>query len=217
MVLKSPPTADASPDKMSKLEQLVPERILKILGDPPTLPFESVDQFNDIFYEMVLHFSPRKSDITDFILVRGITDLHWEIGRLTHMSLAAKELSLPAAAVQLMKKQLVEQFDTDLHLEEHVTPIVRAAARGSAKHRDFFNDLAESAGVTQQMLQVVAYSKELNIISAIEDSIARLERRRDQLVRYYEERRRTAEAMSKLAGGMSRTATDIEVSATSAK
>lgn len=217
MASKSPSTAEAPKDERPKLEQLLPERIANILGEPPTLPFESVEQFNALFTEMILHLSPRETDATDFILVREITDLQWEIGRLTRMDRAAMEISLPAAAVQLMKPQLEKEFETDMNLEKIVSPILREAARGSVEHRDFFNDLARKAGVTHDMLQVVAYSKQLKTMNAIEDSIARKERRRDQLVLYYEERRRTAAAMSKLAGEVSRTATDIEISDQSAK
>jgi uncharacterized protein (UPF0261 family) len=117
----------------------------------------------------------------------------------------------------LMRPELEKEFETDMNLEKIISPILREAARGSVEHRDFFNDLAKKAGVTHQMLQVVAYGKQLKTINAIEETVARKERRRDQLVLHYEERRKIAAAMSKLAGGVSRTATDIEISDQSAK
>lgn len=194
----------------SKLEQLVPEDILRVLGEPPILPFESEEDFNALFVAMILYFNPK--GLLEFMLVWEITVHQWIISSLASMHKSAMMVALPAAAMQLMKPQLADGFDIHPIIEGDVAPTLRMAAAGSAEHQEFFDRLMKKAGVSRQMLQVAAYSKSLDTISAIDDAIAKRERRRDQAIRILDERRKTLSAMARNGGPEHNSVVDVEAS-----
>lgn len=199
-----------TPVEPSKLEQLVPEDILKVLGDPPVLPFESAENYNALFVAIILHLNPK--GLMEFMLVWEITVHQWSISSLASMHNSAMMVALPAAAMQLMKPQLADGFDIHPITEADVAPELRMAAAGSVEHQEFFDSLMKKAGVSRQMLQVAAYSKALDTISAIDDTIAKRERRRDQAIRVLEERRRILTAMARNSGLDHNSGVDAEAS-----
>ena len=192
-----------------KLSNLLPKRITKFLGERPTLPFESDDDFDALHAELVVSLDPK--DFMEDVWVGEIAHAQWDIIRMRDWRRAAIENNLPDAALQMMRPELNQAVHDDkADLQEEATHIVRCAARGSAPHQKFFNSILAKAKVTHNMLNVEAYRISLPTISALDEAIAKAERRRDQILREMEQRRQLMAAMKRVNGGPPARVVDID-------
>lgn len=177
-----------------KTEKLIPDHIAALLGEPPVQTFESKEEYDALFSAMVAHFEPR--DLIDFFAVRDIADLMWMIRGLKSMRKAQMELNLPAAASQLMGKEIESHYKAGNYLAETIiTPVIRKAVNGETKSQKLFNSIAAAAGVNNESLMVTAYSMGLDTITKIEEAISKKELRCDGLMRGFEQRAKMRAAM----------------------
>ena len=203
-----PPKA-SSPNGPPKLSDLLPKRIAGFLGERPTLPFESNVDFDALHAELIVALDPK--NFVEDVHVRDIACIQWDILRMRNMRLAAIEKGLPDATLRLMTPEFRQAInDDDAELEEEASYILRNAARGSVPHRKFFNSVAAKAGVTRHMLNVVAYTMALPTINALDEAIAKAERRRDQILRDLERRHSTLAAMKGGSSGPFAPVVDID-------
>ena len=194
-----------------KLGDLLPKRIAGLIGERPTLPFESDEDYDALHAQLIVALDPK--DFMEFIRVKEIADAQWDILRLRGWRLAAIEKGLPEAALRLMRPELQQAVhDADADLQEETTYILRSAARGSVSHRNFFNSIVAKAGITHHMLNVVAYGMALPTISAIDEAVAKQERRRDQVLHDMEKRRQVLPAMKGGSRGPAAPVLDIDPS-----
>jgi hypothetical protein len=192
-----------------KLSDLLPKRIAEILGERPTLPFESNDDFDALLAEFIAALDPK--EFMDWISVKEIADAQWDILRMRGWRRAAIEKGLPDATLRLMTPELSQAVhDDDADPKEEATYILRCAARGSAAHQKFFNSIVDKAGVTHHMLNVVAYGMALPTINAIDEAVAKAERRRDEILRDMGKRRQMLPAMRRGSGGPSGPVVDVD-------
>lgn len=195
-----------------ELSSLLPERTRRSLGERPTLPFESDEDFDALHAQLIVALDPQ--DFMDEISVWEIACAQWEILRLRGMIRGAIENGLPKAALRLMEPELRSAVnDGEADLEEEATYILRKAARGSTSHQKLFNTIVAKAGITHHMLNVVAYSMSPSTINALEDAIAKAERRRELIMRDMEKRRKSLVAMKPGSRGQAAPVLDIEPAA----
>lgn len=208
-------TKRTPPEKTPKLDELIPEHILKLLGEPPTLPFEDVDDFNALHAELVAQYDPK--DMVEYCWIRDLAESRWEIMRYRGMFRAAIESKLPAAAAQLVPQQLFKAvgdetaIPTVAEAEPIAIDIVRKAARGNEDYRRCLASVIRVGGVTTHMLNVLAYAKDLKLISALSGMIAMEQHRFDQIVRNLENRRKTNATMARSFGRKAGDVVDVEL------
>lgn len=198
------PTSDDSP----RLQKMVPAHIEKLLGEPPLLMFESRDDYNILFSELIAHFVP--TSVLDFMLVRDIADAQWEIRRLKSMNRAQIEINLPAAASRMMGQEIESMMQAASYSSEAiVTPVLRKASRGDVKSQKLFDSIASAACVSHEALLLTAFSMGLETLSKINDAICRKERRCDELIRQAEQRNKTYAAMFLKSSGTTGATTGV--------
>ena len=176
--------------------RLLPERLSFLLDDRPVLWFEDAQAYDALLAELTAEYDPKGT--VEFMLVKDIVDAQWECGRLRRMRRAAIEVEFPDAAHRLMKETYEEQtglgyFEAKGSLEI----MARHSVRGDREAAEALDEVAKAAGVTHQMMHFEAHKLGLKTITAIEEALARAERRRDQVMRMIEERRRTNAAMTR--------------------
>lgn len=210
-------TKTSASQKTPKLDELIPRRIRKLLGDAPTLPFEDPERFNALHTEFVVAFDPK--DMVEQYWVKDLAELRWNIMGLRNMRRAAVENALPAAAAELMGTEIKKAFE---HPDDYTpgdrfgaegiaTNILRGAARGNLEDRIFFNGILRDANVTHDMIRVVAYAKSQKAVSALDGAISLEQYRFDQIVRNLEKRRTTKTAMERSFGITRADVVDLEV------
>lgn len=191
-----------------KLKSLLTRGRKDLLGERPTLPFESDDDFDALHAQLIVALDPK--DFMEEIWVWEVACAQWEILRLRGMRRAALEIRLPDAALRLMKPELQDAVhDEDADLKVEATHILRSAARGNASHQDFFNSIVAKAGITHHTLYAEAQGMALPAINALGEALAKAERRRDLILRDMEKRRTVLIAM-KHGGRPSAPVLDIE-------
>ncbi|MFN4140972.1 hypothetical protein [Aestuariivirga sp.] len=192
----------SSSQKTPKLSELIPERIAGLLGEQPVLPFESADEFEALHAGLVVAYAPK--DMVEHFWVRDLAEIRWEIMRLRAMRRAAIENKLPAATAQLAAAQLQRAWGEEpnpLYDSEHIADdFLRKIAHGSENSRKRYNSILKRAGVTHDRLKVVAYTKDLKTISALDGAICLEQHRFDQIVRNLENRRQTNTTMTRGLG-----------------
>lgn len=208
-----PPTSD----KTAKINELLPERILRFLGGNPAIGLENKEDFDALFTSLIVDLDYR--DTLEIFDIRDIAEIQWEINRARSIRRAAIERALPSAATELLagayKKaagvnpmdEKYDHIDEDF-IEIKLTEMFRAADQGNASARRSIEGLAKSAKVTDRMLQHGAYCKALKTINHLDEAVARLEHRRDQIIRRFENRRRNLGTMTR---GLLRSSEAVEV------
>lgn len=176
--------------------RLLPERLSFLLDDKPVLWFEDGEAYDALLSELVAEYDPKGT--VEFMLVKDIADAQWECGRLRRMRRAAIEVEFPSAAHRLMKESYEEQTGLGYSdARKSLEILARLSVRGDREATEALDEAATAAGVTYQMMHYEAHRWGLKTITAIEEALARAERRRDQVMRLIEERRRTNAAMTR--------------------
>ncbi len=200
-----PPKSSSSNDS-PKLEKILPERILRFLGRNPAIGLDSEEDFNALFTSLIVDLDYQ--DTLEIFDIRDIAEIQWEMQRIRSIRRAAIEKHLPLAGAELMLSAYRKAAGAEALNEKHdyidedfvkreLTKMFRAADQGNASARRSIEALAKSARVTNRMLQHDAYCKALSTISHLDEAIARLEHRRDLVIRRFENRRKNLGAMTR--------------------
>lgn len=205
-----PPKVPSS-DNTAKLRELIPERILAFLGRSPAIGLDSERDFDNLFKSLIVDLGYR--DTLEIFDIRDMAEVRWEIERAKSSRRAAIEKHLPKVATDLMGSAYVESLgEKEMEksdIQADLTLMFRAAGQGDRASRKSLEALANKAGITNRILQLEAYCRALKEIAPLDEDIARLERRSDQIVRKFEDRRKNLGAMSRSLLHGSRTV-DIE-------
>jgi hypothetical protein len=176
------------------LDHLIPEHISNLLDDRPLLWFEDAPRYDGLLAELIGAYDPKGA--LEFILIKDVCDAQWEIMRLRQLRQAAVEAEFSGAAWQLMKEDFPSVADQDFHSARNTLRVMsRRAIQGDAKMRKDLDRYSAKVGVTTRMIHYEALKIGMKSISAIEDNLAKAERRRDQMIRMIEDRRRNLAAM----------------------
>jgi hypothetical protein len=81
------------------LSPIIPEDIAAILGRPPVLRTEDPRAYEQLFAAQVREWGPQ--DTSEWLYVRDLTDLEWEILRLQHAKLNVLKIALKNALAEI--------------------------------------------------------------------------------------------------------------------
>jgi hypothetical protein len=195
------------------LEHLLPDHISRLLDDRPLLWFEDSEHYDALLAELIGAYDPRET--LDFILVKDLADAQWEMTRQRELRQAAIEAALPDAALNFLESDYRRSNDLEPYeVREGLRLMIRKAAQGDADMRVALDHCCAESGVTYRMMQYQAMRLQMKSMRAIEDGLGRAERRRDQLIRMIEDRRRNLAAMSRSLVDRSGATPAIEATAT---
>lgn len=180
-----------APEDIAK--RLLPEGLSHLLAERPLLWSESQDEYDALLGEMFAELDPK--GIIEVILAKDVVDYIWEARRMRRLKAAALDAEVPAAAGRLLDPP----YNKDLPFGNttRYRSAARAAFSGVKGEEQFL--LAEMAkrGLSMQDLRYEALKGGLNVITALDNTVIRLERRRDQLLKQLGDRREAIGAMAK--------------------
>lgn len=188
----------------TSLAPLIPEAFRPFLKDRPTLWFEKPELFDKLLAGLIAQFDPHT--MMDFLLIKELADHSWELQRLRGMKRAAMVLEMQDAAWSLLEKSF-EEHAAELRMEtgrDAFNETVRAAAMNVSEYQRQLAELQDYASVTDGMLLYKTFAMSHGTLTALDNALSRAERRRDELVRMFNDRGRTAATMNSLVPGGSR-------------
>lgn len=187
---------DKHSTSQTPLQRLLPERVSYLLDERPLLWFEDTDAYDALLAELIAEYDPKGT--MEFILIKDLADAQWEMTRLRQLRQAAVEAELPEAAIRLMREDYENSTGKSFFEATYeLRVMVRRAVQGDAEMAQELEHHSSEAGVTYRMMHYEAVKQHLKPIGAVEDAYARAERRRDQLIRMIEDRRRSLGAMGR--------------------
>ena len=183
--------ADQTPETIAG--RLLPKGLTYLLTDRPLLWCEDQDEYDALLGEIFADLDPRGT--LETILAKDFVDYIWEARRMRALKVAALHVELPRAVSELLKPQNSE--GTQNYMAQQFQPVVFGALAGKPVASASLKKEMETANVTPEMAQYAAFRRASGVITAIEASVTRLERRRDQLLKQIEDRRQAFKAMAK--------------------
>ena len=106
-------SSDKSPPNYSTV---IPADIAAIFGPPPVLATEPREAYERLFIELVLEWGPSKT--TEWLLVRDIADLSWEILRLRRVIASVLKISFREALAAVFANVLPRRSLTPNHFSK---------------------------------------------------------------------------------------------------
>lgn len=193
-MMKSP----AAGKKIARsLEHLIPTEFAYLFEDRPVLPFENVRTYNRLLADHISEFEPQT--LIEFHWIRDLTDTCWEIMRLRLLKKAALDAETPQAAVDYLGgsyRRLASSMQLTCD-DETLRTIAQGAFRDWNHSRETLEEILKGSGRSFEGLLYTAYSNGLRTINSIDVKLAKAERRRDELIKKFDERRQMLAAMNK--------------------
>ncbi len=179
------------------LEHLIPTEFAYLFEDRPVLPFENVRTYNRLLADNISEFEPQT--LIEFHWIRDLTDTCWEIMRLRLFKKAAFHVEIPQAAVDYFtgSSRGVASSGRDNSYDDTLRTLARGAFRDWSRSGETLEKMLKGSGRSFDGLLYTAYSNGLRTMNSIDDKLAKAERRRDELVKKFDERRQMLAAMNK--------------------
>jgi hypothetical protein len=196
-------------------EPLIPERFAYIFKNRPVLWFEDDATYDALLGDFIAEYTPQS--LIEHLDVKDATEAQWEAMRLHRINKAAIDAEMPAVIVrELGKKADVLRQELDMDMEE-LKHYALVATRQSGFERTAVDDAIRMTVTSHDALLYRTFVSTLMTSGAILERIARAERRRDGIIKKYEERRRTLTAMKRSLIDGKQAADVTEVSTTELK
>lgn len=135
-------TTDARPNPEGVASAIIPEHIRRLIGEPPLLKGESVDDYNALLEQLVVDANPR--DFTSWLLIAERAQKLWEYARLQRLgrALVDEEFNVAAKDVLGDLKRLSDKVFTPKQKERGASSVAIGLLRGDAE---------DTAAITQQL------------------------------------------------------------------
>jgi hypothetical protein len=167
------------------LGRLVPADIAQIFGDPPVLSFEDRQAYDQLVAQLALEWKPR--NITEWMFVRDIADISWEIFR--HRRAIANTFAV--SFKKALKGIFFQELDDDYRRAEY---LACAWFEGPQEQQEVKSELAKY-GLSPDVIVAQCYSINGNQLDKMHRLLALAEARRTAITRNFNEYR----AMSSLS------------------
>jgi len=188
--------------KDTPLTRLIPPELSHLVSDRPLAYGEVPDEYDKLVASIVADLDPRTAIET--IMAKDLADWSWEASRTKKLRATAFEAGLGDAAWALLGHAYKSTFEMcalamipDEVLKEQLACMARKALRPNTPESETIHELCVTTGVTLAQLAFKAHELALPTITALEANLERLDRRRERLLRFYEERRATKAAMAR--------------------
>ncbi len=155
---------------------LVPEDIAELLGPRPLLSGESAERYDAMFARFTVEFEP--DGIIEWILLRDVHDLTWEIQRVRGLIASLVDSSRGEA----LARDIELVCEGDPEFREQLLDAARRAwsleAAGKAELVNRARGLLQDNQITLQTMKARAIKHAIHEVSLLEKICASLERRR---------------------------------------
>src|SRR5262249_11827184 len=144
-------SVDATNSNLSGLCEVIPAEISVILGKPPVLGVENQQAYEALFVALAVEWEPKKT--TEWLFVRDLADLNWEILRLRRGIAGVFEISFRGALVEMLKAVRPGGDPYDWEVEELVSKWYKGStARNELKSELTKHGLDPESAISQTFL-----------------------------------------------------------------
>ena len=190
---KSLPKLD---NNKASIETLVPAEIRDMLGKPPLLATEDPNQYDALLTELAREVRP--SDFIEWLWVKDIADLTWDIFRYRRIKASYVDGRFRFALVQQLNLALERDkraahpdrrlsFDLDRIRDEANKLANDFIANANTKEKR--DKWLKAHGVNAESITATSFDDEVDELEAIERMLASVEHRRNNALREIERRR----------------------------
>ncbi|WP_295843926.1 hypothetical protein [Tardiphaga sp.] len=167
-----------------------PQDLILILGDPPLLAGESRDKYDGLLAAVAQSIMPR-TDL-DWMFVRDIADISWQILRLRRIEVAAIELVQKEIVLEHLKSTR-DASDVVEHASYRIFSARDEADRWARdpKARKKIDARLAACGISSDAVLAMAYDRAAPQLGSIHSRIAYCERQRSAILRDIERRDET--------------------------
>lgn len=184
------------PEQGSPAQHLIPAELEHLITGRPLLWFEDGDEYDALLSSVFAELDPKGA--VEAILVKDIVDYVWEARRMRRLKTGALHAELPRSTSRFMGSAYGKLNEIDHGAaSSHLSTLMTGATAGDDAHGEAMVEAMEECHVTPDVLLYEAYKSGLKTMSAINDELERLERRRDQSLRSLREQRAAIAAMAK--------------------
>lgn len=192
--------SDQAPSDTSERGQspayLIPSHLAHLIEERPLLWYEDANAYDVLLSSVFAELDPKGA--IEAILVKDIVDYIWEARRMRRLKAAAMHAELPDTASKVMAKIYRGVHDVEYEqASSHLKHLMRGSTAGAEGFEEAALEAMEECMVTPDVLLYEAYKSGLRTVSAINDELERLERRRDQILRSLREHRAALAAMAR--------------------
>ena len=181
-----------SVETRQNLSRLIPPEIADIFGHPPVLSTESREAYDALVTQLTLEWKPR--NITEWMYVRDLADISWEIFRhrraIANLFAISFKTALKAVLTDVLPeegcKPWFDRYDT-------VNGLAQAWFEGPQEQEKVKSELAKY-GLTAEAIVAQTYVLRRDELAMLHRLVAAAEARRDTITRNFNEYR----AMSSL-------------------
>jgi hypothetical protein len=182
------PTVATVPNSRDSGQVFLPTQYADLFGNPPTLPHEDNGAYYRLVEELTKATTP--ADLIDWMWIRQIADLTWDILRMQRTKTGVIQNSLHESLARMLDQRMDFRFD------DH--PADRSTVPGRRKASNYYlcplvreevESLFACEQVGKDVVYAVAFADQIGTLEKIERLIAAAEARRDNALREIEERR----------------------------
>lgn len=183
--------------KETLLTRLIPPELEHLVSDRPLACGEIPGDYDRLVASIIADLDPKTA--IEAVLTKDLADWIWETRRLKQLRAKAFEATLGDAAWALLGHAYRNDFTMipEEALKHNLACMARKALRSNTPESETIHELCVTTGVNLDLLHFKAHELALPVITALEVSLERLDRRRERQLRFYEERRVGKAAMAR--------------------
>lgn len=187
-------------DNAAPASPLIPPALAFLVEERPLLWYEDGAQYEALLNAIVAELAPQGA--VELILVKELADYIWELRRMRRLKVSAIHAEMPKMASRMLAQDY-DPFAGTYRDKPHLLMLARATVNGLQPHAadspsgESLASRAEQQCVTPEALHYETCKANWALLEAITQETARLEARRNQLLRQIEDRRARLAAMAK--------------------
>jgi hypothetical protein len=171
------------PAEAGTAEPILPEDLLTYLGPASIIIGESQDDFMALIQRVGRDINPQ--DFVEWIWVKDIADMIWEARRIRRVRDAAINRGIRKRAMSLIR----EHFEFDGHSQSDLDEISARAEQGEMTAIQALNQYCIGARLDFADIASASVHASMENMQTLDLMLARIDRRRDQLLKDIELRR----------------------------
>jgi hypothetical protein len=157
----------------------IPSYVREIFGDPPVLSTENRDAYDSLLARLAIEIEPR--EIMEWLWVRDLPDLTWQILRLRRVITSVLNISFKPALIQILDA-ILPRTELPPLWRSQATELAEAWYSNS-KERNRVTSILAKYGLKPESVEGQAFVRRCNELEKMERMLTSAENRRNAIMR----------------------------------
>lgn len=186
----------SGPAKTAGTSKLIPDEFAQLIGEPPLINGEKLDDYNLLLASIVADLEP--ATIIEWLTVKDIVDAHWDARRLRGVKVRLIDKNMLYAFKAVVSKAIEISKDmTHYDATEEAERMLVRSYKSMAGY-EAVSKMLSAVGLDPKAIPATAVADCFDIIERLDASIFHHEKLRDQYLRDFGQRRAERSARQKL-------------------